>query len=166
MQKIVTVLRDQKCLKETKPEFKLDPVNIIVDRQGRIFYSGSAPQPYKLHMSWCNYEADGEGKVNVLAAVQEPPSYGFRFRPKAFVGMLLIEPFRDGKKPKDGLDAGLMLDIFYLHDFNINVHAGFRSVGAGLGVDIFRNFGFYSGYALTWDGFKSNPEASLWFAFW
>jgi hypothetical protein len=166
MAKLVTVLQERKCLNETPPEFKMDPINIIVDRQGRVFFSGADPQPYKLHMKWCNYEAEGTGKVKVLAAVQEPPTYGFRFRPKAFVGMLLVEPFREGKKPKDGLDAGLMVDAFYIKDFNLNVHAGFRSVGAGIGVDIFRSFGAYAGYALAWDGFHHNPEASLWFAFW
>lgn len=166
MTKIVKVLQERQCFDKTKPEFKLDPINIIVDREGRVFFSGSDPQPYKLHMKWCNYEAEGVGKVKVLAAVQEPPTYGFRFRPKAFAGMLVLEPFREGKKPKDGIDAGLMLDVLYWKDLNVNVHAGFRSVGAGVGLDIFRNFGFYTGYALAWDGFKSNPEASLWFAFW
>lgn len=166
MAKIVTVLKERQCFEKTKPEFKMDPVNIIVDREGRVYFSGSNPQPYKLSMSWCNYNIEAEGKVNVLAAVQEPPSYGFRFRPKAFVGMLVLEPFREGKKPKDGLDAGLMVDALYLKDFNLNVHAGFRSIGAGIGVDIFRSFGAYVGYALAWDGFHHNPEASLWFAFW
>jgi hypothetical protein len=166
MAKIVTVLKERKCFDDTKPEFRLDPVNIVVDRNGRVFFSGNDPQPYRLHMKWCNYEAEGTGKVKVLAAVQEPPSYGFRFRPKAFVGMLVLEPFRDGKRPKDGLDAGLMVDALYWKDLNLNVHAGFRSVGVGVGVDIFRSFGAYVGYALAWDGFHHNPEASLWFAFW
>lgn len=166
MSKFVELLQERKCQQEKPPEFKLDPVTIVVDRDGRIYYSGAAPKPYRLHMKWCNYEADAEGKVNVRAAVQEPPAYGFHFRPKAYAGMLLLEPFREGKKAKDGVDAGLMLDVFYLKDFNLNVHAGFRSIGAGLGVDIFRSFGAYAGYALSWDGFHHNPEAALWFAFW
>lgn len=166
MAMFVQLLKERKCLQDTPPTFKLDPVNIIVDRDGRIYHTGADPKPYKLHMKWCNYEAEGTGKVNVLAAVQEPPSSGFRFRPKAFMGMLVLEPFREGKKPKDGLDAGLMLDVLYYKDFNLNVHAGFRSIGGGLGVDIFRSFGAYAGYALSWDGFHHNPEAALWFAFW
>jgi hypothetical protein len=166
MAKFVAVLKERKCLEDTPPEFKLDPVKIVVDREGRIFYSGANPKPYRLQMKWCNFEVEASGKVDVLAAVQEPPSMGFRFRPKAFVGMLVLEPFRDGRKAKDGLDAGLMIDAFYWKDLNLNVHAGFRSVGVGVGVDIFRSFGAYAGYALAWDGFHHNPEASLWFAFW
>jgi len=166
MKQIVEVLKEKKCLQTEKPTFDLDSVNIVVDRDGRIFYSGAAPHPYKLHMKWCNYDVSAEGKVNVLAAVQEPPSGGFRFRPKAYAGYLIAQPFRKGKKAADGFDAGLMADVLYFHDFNLNVHVGFRSFGGGLGVDIFRSFGGYVGYALTWDGFYSNPEASLWFAFW
>jgi hypothetical protein len=166
MEKIVTVLKEAKCLKEENPEFKLDPVQIVVDRDGRIFFSGGDPKPYRLHMHWCNYDVDAEGKVNVLAAVQEPPTWGLRFRPKAYMGYLLAEPFREGKTAKDGVDAGLMIDPFYFHDFNLNVHVGFRAVGVGLGVDIFRSFGAYAGYALSWDGFHHNPETALWFSFW
>lgn len=166
MTKFVELLHERKCLQETAPTFKLDPVTVVVDREGRMYYSGANPKPYKVHMDWCHFSADAVGKVDVLAAVQEPPSSGFRFRPKAFMGMLVLEPFREGKKPKDGLDAGLMLDVLYYKDFNLNVHAGFRSIGGGLGVDIFRSFGAYAGYALSWDGFHHNPEAALWFAFW
>jgi len=166
MAKFVTVLKEKKCLQTEKPTFTLDPINLIVDQQGRIFYSGANPSPYKLRMAWCTYSLEAEGKVNVLAAVEQPPTYGFRFRPKAYIGYLLAEPFRAGKVAKDGIDAGLMLDPLYLKDFNLNVHVGFRAVGVGLGVDIFRSFGVYAGYALTWDGFHSNPEASTWFSFW
>jgi hypothetical protein len=166
MKTIVTVLREDQCLKKEKPEFKLDPINIVVDRDGRIYYSGAAPEPYRLRMHWCTYDVEAEGKVNVLAAVQEPPSYGFRFRPKAYVGYLLAEPFRTGQTAKNGVDAGLMVDPLYFRDFNLNAHIGFRAFGVGLGLDIFRSFGLYAGYAVTWDGFHSNPEAALWFAFW
>lgn len=163
---IAEVLKERKCLQSEAPKFELDSIDIVVDRDGRIFYSGASPHPYKLRMTWCNYEVDAEGKVEVVAAVQEPPTYGFRFRPKAYAGMLLLEPFRQGKTARNGIDAGLMVDLFYVHDFNLNVHAGVRSVGAGLGLDLLKSFGVYVGYALAWDGLNHNPEASLWFSFW
>lgn len=166
MATMVAVLKEKQCLLKNSPTFKLDSIDIIVDKQGRIFYSGAAPHPYKLDMQWCGYQVHAEGKVNVTAAVQEPASYGFRFRPKAFMGMLLLEPFRSGKTAKSGIDAGLMIDPLYFKDFNLNFHVGFRSVGAGVGMDIFRSFGVYGGYALAWDGFNSNPEAAAWFSFW
>lgn len=162
----VEIAKEKKCLQTEKPEFDLDPVNIVVDRDGRIFFSGADPHPYKLRMKWCQYNVEAEGKVKVLAAVQEPPTYGFRFRPKAYTGLLLIEPFRDASSLVEAIDAGLMFDALYWKSLNLNVHVGFRSFGGGLGLDIFRSFGGYVGYALTWDGLRSNPEASLWFAFW
>jgi hypothetical protein len=166
MKKIVEVLKERQCLETEKPVYELDPVNVVVDKDGRIFYSGADPHPYTLHMKWCQYDVTAEGKVKVVAAVQEPPTFGFRMRPKAYLGYLLAEPFRKGKTFKDGIDAGLMLDPFYVKYFNLNVHVGFRAVGVGVGVDIFRSFGAYAGYAVTWDGFHSNPETSFWFSFW
>lgn len=166
MQAIGEVLRERKCLQSEKPKFELDSINVVVDKDGRVFYSGAAPHPYKLKMTWCHYDVTAEGRVNIVAATQEPPSYGVRFRPKAYLGMLLLEPLKASKGVRDGLDAGLMVDLFYIHDFNLNVHAGLRSVGAGVGLDIFKSFGLYVGYALAWDGFAHNPEASLWFSFW
>jgi hypothetical protein len=166
MTAIVQVLQEKKCLQTEKPTFELDPVNIVVDKDGRIFFSGANPHPYTLKMKWCTYDVKAEGKVNVVAAIQEPPTWGFRFRPKAFAGYLLAEPFRTDGTWSKAIDAGLMADLFYIREFSMNVHAGFRSFGLGLGVDIVKNFGGYVGYALTWDGFRSNPEAALWFAFW
>jgi len=163
---MVAILKEKQCLLKTKPSFELDPVNLVIDKEGRIFFSGAAPQPYSLRMTWCNYEATATGKVNVVAAVQEPPDWGFHFRPKAYMGVLPLEPFHSGNNARSMVDAGLMLDPFYYKFVNLDMHVGFRAVGAGIGLDIFRSFGAYAGYAVTWDGFRSNPEAALWFSFW
>jgi len=165
MIKIVEVLRERKCLYEQEPVFDLDPLTVVLDQQGRVYYSGAEPKPYTIHMRWCNFDVKAEGRVRMVAAVQEPPAYDFRFRPKAYVGYMLAEPFRAGREAEQGIDSGLMLDLFYVHDFNFNAHVGFRAVGAGLGVDILKSFGGYVGYSYSWDG-QSSPETSLWFAFW
>lgn len=166
MVQIKELLKERHCLDTEEPRISLDPINIVVDKEGRVFYSGNDPKPYKIKVEWCNYAMEATGKVKVLAAVQEPPSYGFRFRPKAYTGLLLAEPFRKDKTATDAIDAGLMIDPLYVKDFNLNFHVGFRSVGAGVGLDVFKNFGIYAGYALAWDGLSHNPEAALWFAFW
>lgn len=167
LEAFLELAEERKCLDTQSPNILIDPINIVVDKQGRIFYSGKGPKPFKLKMKWCHYEMEAQGEVKVLAAVQEPPTYGFRLRPKAYTGLLLAEPFRKGRKATDAIDAaGLMLDPFYVKYFNLNFHVGFRSVGVGVGMDIFRSFGVYAGYALAWDGLHHNPEAALWFAFW
>jgi len=162
---LLTIAREKQCLLSTQPTITMDPVTLTIDRQGRIFFTGSAPHPYSLKMSWCNYTLAAQGKVTVVAAVEEPPDWGFRFRPKAYMGVLPLEPFHTGNNARSAVDAGLMLDPLYYKFLNLNVHVGFRAVGAGIGVDLTRNFGVYAGYALTWDGFRQNPEAALWFSF-
>lgn len=162
----IKLLKDHKCRIEKPPEYKLDSITIVTDKDGRVFFSGADPKPYKLKMTWCNYTIEAEGKVEVVAAMTVPPTWGFRFRPKAYVGYLPMEPFRDSVDPQDAITAGLGVDFFYWHDFNVNVTVGFRSTGIGIGFDIFRSFGAYAGYAVTWEGFRHNPHAALWFAFW
>lgn len=82
---MVVVLKEKKCLQTEKPTFELDSITVITDEKGRIFYTGADPKPYKLRMKWCSYEAEGTGQVKVVAAVKEPSTWGFRFRPKAYL---------------------------------------------------------------------------------
>lgn len=170
MDKIVTVLKSEKCLKDTVPKFELDPIDIVVDKDGRVFYTGAAPKPFTLKMHWCSYDVTGTGKVDLVAAIKEEPEWGFRFRPKAYIGFLLAEPFyAQGSKEsvgiKDVADAGLMADFFYWKWLNINVAAGYHSFGGGLGADLTKNFGAYLGYSLTWGTWQHNPNLALWFGF-
>jgi len=171
MAKIVEVLKEKKCLQTTKPEFDLDPINIVVDRDGRIFYSGAEPHPYSVRMNWCNYEVEATGKVDIVAAMREPPIWGFRFRPKAYIGVLPGEAFYslpedDSIHVMDLVDAGVMVDFLYYDWANLNAAVGFRSLGAGIGFDLTSNFGAYGGYALTWGDWHHNANLSLWFSFW
>lgn len=171
MDKMVEVLKEKKCQLETKPTFELDPVNIVIDRDGRVFFSGSEPHPYTLRMKWCSYDVEAQGKVNVIAAMREPPTWGFRFRPKAYIGALPFEavysdPELDDLKVHDLVDAGVMVDFLYWEWANLNVAVGFRSLGGGIGFDLTSNFGAYAGYGLTWDDWNHNANFGLWFSFW
>jgi hypothetical protein len=165
MKAFVTILKEKKCLQTEKPTFTLDPITIITDEHGRVFYTGADPNPYKLKMTWCGYEADGEGSVKLTAAMKEPETWGFRFRPKAYLGYLPLEPIAYSKTASQGIDAGLMLDFFHVQFANVNVAVGFRSFGLGAGVDITKNFGGYLGYAMTWASWNHNLNSGIWFAF-
>jgi len=180
LKKMVEVLREKKCLQTTKPTFELDPVTIVVDRDGRIFYSGAAPHPYTVKMDWCNYQATAEGHVDVVAATLTPPIWGFRFRPKAYMGLLPGEAFyriaensvaelagedTESVGFADVFDAGVMADFLYYDWLNLNAAVGFRSFGGGLGADLTSNFGAYVGYANTWGTWHHNVNVSLWFSF-
>ena len=175
------MLREKHCLQTETPTFELDPINIVVDKDGRVFYSGDKPNPYTVRMHWCSYSVEAQGKVNLVAAIQEPSVWGFRFRPKAYIGLLPIEAYNiavenetldaAGEPTKslsfgDVWDAGLMVDFFHYDWFNINVAAGFRSFGGGFGADLTENFGIYAGYANTWGTWHHNLNLGLWFSFW
>lgn len=165
MEKIREVLVEKKCLQTEKPSFTLDPITIVTDEKGRVFYTGADPNPYKIKMKWCNYEAEGTGKVNLVAGLKEPQTLGFRFRPKAYLGYLPLEPLTYQKTGTEGIDAGLMLDFFHWQFANVNVAVGFRSFGLGAGIDVTQNFGLYAGYAMSWKDWNHNLNAAFWFAF-
>lgn len=161
----VELLKAEKCRAETPPKVTFDPITIVVDRSGRLYYSGSEPLPYKLHLDWCNYQLDALGGVNVQVAEHIDRGYGFRFRPKATLGLLAVELFKSSQF-SDAVDGGILLEPAYFHWVNLNGYVGFRSVGVGLGFDITKNFGAYLGYSTTWGTWRSNPMASLYFSFW
>jgi hypothetical protein len=158
-------LKEKQCLTTTQPTMTADPVTIVIDKEGRIFGSGSDPHPYKVHLVWCDYTIDAAGQAKVIAGDAPPVTYGFRFRPKAALGILGTELVKD-TTASNAVDGGVLLEPFFFHWVNINGYVGFRSVGAGLGFDITKNFGAFAGYAITWGGWRSNPLASLYFSFW
>lgn len=165
----IKLLQEKKCRFDEPPTFELDPIQIITDKQGRVFFSGDEPHPYKLRMTWCSYEVEAKGKVSVIAAMRKPPIWGFRLRPKAYMGLLPTEiayKSAESRELRDFVDAGVMIDFLYYDWINLNGAVGYRSVGGGVGVDITENFGVYSGYVITWGDWHHNLNMSLWFSFW
>lgn len=161
----VAVLKEKKCLQTTQPTFKLDPVTIITDVDGRVYYSGADPHPYTVKMSWCGYDVTAQEKLTLVVAKKEPPVWGFRFRPKFAGSFLFVDAFNQSSA-KQAVDVGILWDILYYKAFNLNVATGFRFAGAGLGVDIFKNMTLYGGYAFSWWTLKHNPSIGVGFALW
>jgi len=165
MKVIVKVLEEKKCLQTTQPIFTLDPITIVTDTEGRVYGSGADPHPYSVKMSWCTYDATAKGKVNLLVAKNEPATWGWRFRPKFMGSFLFVDAFNQ-PNAGDAVDVGILWDFFYWKALNLNVATGFRSAGAGVGVDLTRNMGLYGGYAFSWWTLKSNVQAGVYFSFW
>jgi len=171
MRTFVTLLREKKCQLDEPPKFDLDPINIVVDKQGRVFYSGAEPRPYTLKMGWCSYAVEAQGKVDIVAAMREPDIWGFLFRPKAYISALPLEalyelPEDESLDATDLVDSGVMVDFLHYDWANLNAAVGFRSFGGGIGVDLTENFGAYAGYALTWMSWHHNVNVGFWFSFW
>jgi hypothetical protein len=165
MDAIVKILTEKQCLQTTQPTIQLDPITIVVDKEGRVYYSGADPKPYTLKMSWCNYEVTARGKLDLTVAKNEPPVWGFRFRPK-FSGSYLFVDGLSSTKAIDGVDVGVLWDFFYYKSVNLNVSTGFRSIGGGLGFDLVRNVTLYGGYAFSLWTLKHNPSIGLGFSLW
>lgn len=165
MKVFVQLLKDQKCRAETKPTFKLDPLMVVVDKDGRIYGSGSDPRPFTIRMKWCNYDVEARGQTSIIAAERVEPNSGFRFRTKATIGWLPATAFY-AKNGYAGLDAGVLLEPLFWSWANINAYVGVRSVGGGFGLDLTKNMGVYLGYATTWGTWEHNPHAAVSFALW
>ena len=165
MKAFTTLLKERKCLQTEQPQFKVDPLHVIIDKDGRIYGSGSQPVPWSVHMKWCTYDVTATGQVQVTAAMREPAEWGFRFRPKAAISLLGVEAFK--RDPwTEAVDVGFLVEPFFFHSWNVNVAIGLRSFGAGIGMDITRNFGAYAGWAMTYADLRSNPQVGFSFSFW
>lgn len=164
MKVFIRLLEDHQCRAEEYPKITADPVVIIVDRDNRIFGSGTGPRPYKLRVDWCNYIVEAESTVEIQAAQRVEPTWGFRLRFKATVGILAVEAFQAAKLYQ-AIDGGLLIEPFFVQWFNVNAFVGVRSFGAGIGADITKNAGLYAGYSLTIGGWRSNPFVAIAFAF-
>jgi len=159
------LLKDHKCRAETAPTITADSVNIIVDRQGRVYGSGTGPKPYLIKMDWCNYEISAESTINLAVAQRVEPTWGFRLRIKATAGVLVVDAFNVDKL-QEALDGGILVEPFFIQWANLNGFIGFRSFGLGLGFDVTLNATIYLGYAITWGTWRSNPFLSVGFALW
>lgn len=167
----VKLLREKQCMQETKPEFKLDSVTIVTDQDGRVYFTGADPNPYRLQMEWCNYEVTAEGTLKVIVAKREPETWGFRFRPKFSASFLFADALEkyepdNSYDPAQAVDVGILWDFLYWESLNLNVATGFRSAGLGVGLDLTKNFGVYGGYGFSWWTLKHNPQLGLYFGFW
>lgn len=167
----VKLLKEKKCLQEQKPVYTIDPITITTDVDGRVYYSGAMPKPYTVHMQWCGYDVNAEGKLNVVVAKRVPPDWGFRFRLKFYGAFLFTDAFEKYAPDNSydlsrAIDVGLHADFFYWRFINFNVGAGFRSVNANVGFDFTKNFGAFGGYAFSFWTLKHNPQAGLYFSFW
>lgn len=164
MRVFLQVLKDKQCLQRNPPTFQLDPITIVTDVEGRVYFSGDQPNPYTLKVQWCNYTVTGTGKLSVIVAKKEPPVWGFRFRPKFAGSFIFLDAF-ERPTAADAIDVGFLWDFLYYKQFNLNVATGFRSVGLSVGMDLTRNFGVFAGYAFSWWTLRSNPQAGVFFSF-
>jgi hypothetical protein len=168
--KLAQALREYKNIKESPAKLEMkEPIIIIRDWEDRVYVNGGEKSPIKLRLRIGEYvdrEFEAVFPVQVFYR-EEPPDPPFRLRIKAQAGFLLPQLFT---AVKDGgvdstIDMGIAFDFFHYGPVNINIYTGIRSIGAGLGFDITKNFGVYSGYALSYRGLESGALTGVFFSF-
>jgi hypothetical protein len=166
---VTKAVQELKDIKDSQAVLEIqDPIIIIRDWQDRVYIDGGDKKPLRLKLKLgTTIERDMEATLPIQVAYREqPPDPMFRLRIKAESGVLvpqLIKSF--GGESQQFLDIGAGVDFFHLGPVNTSVHAGIRSVGLNVGLDITKNFGPFAGYALIYDGVRSSILTGLYFSF-
>lgn len=165
LEKVKIALKELENIKNSPAtgEFK-DEIVIVHDWDGRVYINGGNPHPIKMKLKIGDHiDRDMELRLPVVVYYREkPPDPMFRLRFRAQFGLLIPSAI---DSISSSFDAGIGLDWFHYSIFNTYIHAGFRSSGAGLGVDITKNFGFMTGYSVQYDGWKSQSLSGFYFSF-
>ena len=145
-----------------------DPIKIVEDWDGRVYVNGGSTKPIQMRVQVGQYvdrTLDVTLKTEVYYA-PKPPDPMFRSRVRAELGILLPQLTQTVSSGDNKyFDYWLALDFFHIDWFNVSVNAGVQSMSSGVGVDITKNFGLTTGYALTYSGFKSNIFFAGYFSF-
>lgn len=145
-----------------------DPVVVVRDWDGRVYVNGGAGQPLRMKVK-VGKHIDRDVLVTMDVRVSyrpEPPSPLLRLRLRAQAGLLIPQAMQTASGDKQAFwDAGIGWDFLHYGILNLAAYTGVRSLGAGPGLDLTKNFGLYAGYALVYDGFKSSVLATAYFSF-
>jgi len=163
--KIKLVLQERACLDANKPEFTVNDIPILVDRYGRVFVD-SDKKSVGLRMKWCHYDVTATRDVNVLAARQVPPDFGFRLRLKLTGLAAPTEMFRKDQQFIDGVDLAAAIEPIYYRDFNLNAVVGLHLVGLAVGFDVTNTATLLAGVTTPWSSFRVVPTVGLSLSLW
>lgn len=168
-ERVKQALKELDDIHSSPAELRIEqPVTVVHDWQGRVYVNGGdkSPIPAKLRIG---QHVDRDMAVTLETRVfyrEKPPDPMFRLRLRAQAGILVPQFITAVSKERQNFfDGGLGLDFFHLGPVNASVNLGVFSSGAGLGLDVTKNFGAMVGYALIYDGLKSSVIAGLYFAF-
>jgi hypothetical protein len=145
-----------------------DQVVIIRDWDGRVYVNGGSGQPLKLKIQIGKHvDRDMEVQLNPRVWYRpEPEPPMFRLRVRAQAGILIPDMVRTIGGHKEAFwDGGIGWDFFHLSYLNAALFTGIRSVGAGLGIDLTKNFGVYAGYSFVYSETKSSALTAAYFSF-
>lgn len=144
-----------------------DQIAIIRDWDGRVYINGGESNPLRFNLK-LGETIDRDMAVILPTQIYyrpKPPDPMFRLRIRAQFGLLafnITDSLKDDKTKF--MDAGVGWDFFHYKDLNVSAYTGLRSFGAGVGLDLTKNFGPYVGYSMVYDGLKSNAFLGVYFS--
>lgn len=172
-EKIVESVKELKNIHESKAELEVEePIVIIRDWEDRVYINGGDKKPVKLRLK-IGEHVDRELEAVLPVSVyyrDKPPDPWFRLRIRAQVGILIPE-FIESISNTDNLDspwdAGIGWDFFHIpgYELNLAAYTGVRSAGGGVGIDLTKNFGIYSGYSFIYKGLSHSFQLAAYFSF-
>lgn len=157
-------LKEYLCLQNSAgPLLTLDPFLVTIAEDGTL---GVAPS-LSGALKWCAWEYTLTAPVKVTIASKPaaskpaPPDWGWVPRWRA--GLLLAPSVAlDPAAPSDSAwEPALLFQAFHFKLVHLNAHAGWRSGGLGVGVDLTRNLDLSAGAALRWSTWSLAPFLGL-----
>jgi hypothetical protein len=142
------------------------PIEIITDWNGITYINGGDKNPIPMKVKIGN-TIDRDLAVTLPTQIYyrpKPPDPMFRLRIRAQAGVLIPQAFQ-ADMGWNRFDGQLSFDFWHVGIINFNIAPGIRSVSAGPGIDLTKNFGAVTGIAMIYDGFKLSNFTGLYFAF-
>lgn len=146
-QELSLQVKELQLLQEAHPELELEPLQIVVDKNGRVFVTDSLAGKLKLG----NLKYDVVINLKTTISQSKRGEFGLTFRAKA--AALQSYELDDFDNVRTYVSPALMFEVFYYRDFNFNFMVGTRLYGASIGMDVTKHFGVVTGI-----GFKYNDE--------
>jgi hypothetical protein len=159
-------LKEYLCLQNSAgPLIELQPMVVLLAEDGTI----SLPPALEGSMKWCAWEYGLTAPLKVTlakkagagAAAPAEPVWGFYPRWRAGLLLAPTVALDDGASKDSAWEPALLFQAFHFKAFHLNAHAGWRSGGLGLGLDLTRNLDVSAGVAVRWSSLSLAPFAGL-----
>ncbi len=163
---IIKALEELDSIHSSKATVEInDPIIIMQDYDGNVYINGGDKLPIKGNLRIGNtINRDFLVKIKTKLYKRESrPDPWFQIKLRAHGGIIL--PQIVDYNVMSSVDYGIGVEFFHIDKFNLALHAGVYSTGAFVGYDITRNFGFMSGYSLSYSNLRSGLFIGSYFRF-
>ena len=152
---ILVQLQNLKQIEDALPIVKLQDVNIVVDKSGRVYLPDELTGTIAL--AYLNYSVSIPVKSIVYKHEETAPWFKLRYKFVGYGSLNQYKEFRQG--------IALAMEPLQIKGIGLNFFVGTLSTGSALSLNITRNFGVAFGAGLRYTDLKIAPVALVGFAF-